>query len=106
MVSNGHTHIDVLKMDIEGGEYAFLRHEEELLSRVGQLLIEIHINMPISNIDLVQFIDRIESHGLRLFHQEINIHKPYFCAEFSFVQTNWVGWNHKKLEFPAVTALE
>ncbi|KAJ1440546.1 hypothetical protein B484DRAFT_415501 [Ochromonadaceae sp. CCMP2298] len=103
MTANGHPYIDVLKMDIEGGEYPFIRHEVDLLSRVGQLLIEIHINAnTYANIGLVDFIDRIEARGLRLFHSEINIHRPFFCMEFSFVQSNWVEWNHKKTEIAAL----
>jgi hypothetical protein len=33
----GHNHIDVLKMDIEGAEWAFVMKEASLLTKVGQL---------------------------------------------------------------------
>ena len=45
----GHERIDVLKMDIEGAEYAVLRNlcaEEGLLTRIGVLLVEFHHWMP------------------------------------------------------------
>ncbi|KAJ1393424.1 hypothetical protein B484DRAFT_408212 [Ochromonadaceae sp. CCMP2298] len=96
MTANGHPYID-------GGEYPFIRHEADLLSRVGQLLIEIHINIPAyANIALVDFINRIEARGLRLFHSEVNIHAPFYYMEFSFVQSNWVEWNHKKTDIAAL----
>jgi len=45
----GHERVDILKMDIEGAEYAVLRNicaEEGLLARIGVLLVEFHHWMP------------------------------------------------------------
>ena len=43
MKDNNHTYIDILKIDIEGGEYEWLRSEPaETFKRIGQLLIEVH----------------------------------------------------------------
>lgn len=45
---NGHDHCDVLKMDIEGAEYAILSNlcENGLIQRVKQLLVEFHHFLP------------------------------------------------------------
>ena len=43
MKSYNHTHIDVLKIDIEGAEFGWLQHEPaDTFTRIGQLLIEVH----------------------------------------------------------------
>lgn len=43
MKERGHKYIDVLKIDIEGGEFVWLDNEpEETFSRIGQLMIEVH----------------------------------------------------------------
>jgi hypothetical protein len=42
MQLHGVDHIDILKMDIEGAELEVLTHHAEWLSRVGNLLIELH----------------------------------------------------------------
>jgi hypothetical protein len=103
MIEHNHKYIDVLKMDIEGHEYAFLENEKDILERVGQLLLEIHIHVPLAKTPIVDLIDTIESKGLRLFHQEINIHKPYFCSEYSFIRKDWLDWNQRKYDFQALT---
>jgi hypothetical protein len=103
MIENRHSYIDVLKIDIEGGEYGWLKNEASLLPRVGQLLIEFHINGFIDkNLNLIEFIDIVESFGLRLFHQEINIHHPDLGSEYSFIQKSWLGWNKEKHSFESL----
>ena len=43
MKERGHTYIDILKIDVEGGEYPWLTNEPlETFTRIGQLLIEVH----------------------------------------------------------------
>lgn len=43
MKERGHTYIDVLKIDIEGGEYLWIDNEPiETFTRIGQLMIEVH----------------------------------------------------------------
>ena len=43
MRDNNHTYIDILKIDIEGGEFTWLKNEPaETFNRIGQLLIEVH----------------------------------------------------------------
>ena len=43
MKERGHTYIDILKIDIEGGEFPWIANEPlETFTRIGQLLIEVH----------------------------------------------------------------
>ena len=43
MMERGHTYIDILKVDIEGGEFPWIANEPlDTFSRIGQLLIEVH----------------------------------------------------------------
>lgn len=43
MKQHGHTYIDVLKVDIEGGEYPWIAAEPlDTFDRIGQLMIEVH----------------------------------------------------------------
>ncbi|GAB4517416.1 MAG: hypothetical protein OHK0046_23940 [Anaerolineae bacterium] len=66
----GHTHIDVLKMDIEGSEYAVI---DDLLSipevSIGQLLVEFHPQMFTDGIQRTnRAIKSLNRHGYRVFH--------------------------------------
>jgi len=107
MTMFGHKYIDVIKMDIEGGEWDFIAKEGSLLSRVGQIMIEIH-----SNVDdkvfhkdagkISSLVEKLETFDLRLFHKEPNLSNPVgikCCSEFSFIQREWSSWNHAKLSF-------
>lgn len=64
----GHSSIDLLKIDIEGSEYAVL---EDLVQRaipIRQLLVEFHHRFPgIGNDKTQGAIDLLESNGYRLF---------------------------------------
>lgn len=85
----GHTRIDLLKLDIEGAEYAVL---EDLIRSgvdVGQLLVEFHHRRPeIGATRTEEAIRRLREVGLRLFHISDNgqnyafIHRPgsYRCT--------------------------
>jgi hypothetical protein len=86
----GHTHIDILKMDIEGSEWDVLNGD---LPSIGQLLVEVHENGYV-NVDyraraLSDLFDNIEHYGLRLFHKEINARYNLNCIEFAFIQKQW-----------------
>jgi len=65
----GHDRLDVLKMDIEGGEYAVL---DDLLADglpVRQLLVEFHHHFPGVGIDRTERAVRaLERAGYRIFH--------------------------------------
>lgn len=83
-----HSHIDVLKMDIEGSEWDILTNNDAFPS-IGQLQVEFHlINQPEPLELLTKAVDNIESHGLRLFHKETNL-RDSRCAEFAFIQKDW-----------------
>ena len=64
----GHSTIDLLKMDIEGSEYAVL---EDLVARaipIRQLLVEFHHRFPgVGDDKTKRAIDLLESSGYRLF---------------------------------------
>jgi FkbM family methyltransferase len=64
----GHSSIDLLKIDIEGAEYAVL---QDLVARaipIRQLLVEFHHRFPgIGNYKTQKAIDLLESNGYRLF---------------------------------------
>ena len=103
----GHSHVDILKVDIEGWEYPafFALDERGEWPSIGQLLIEIHKEAPELQLDyrgyvppngvdiqdpqamLLSIIRLFEKHSLRMFHDEINY--PECCSEFSFIQKDW-----------------
>jgi hypothetical protein len=103
MKSFGHTYIDVLKMDIEEAEYAFLDNESTLLQRTGQLLIEMHkyvdryddfffilARLGLSSrkqrpYDAFKYIDLIEKQDMRLFSKEHNFkYGRYYFIDMLF----------------------
>ena len=102
MHSFGHTYVDLIKIDCEGCEWDFLEREGNILSRVGQILIEVHSNVPekVFNVkakSLISFVDDMEKHNMRLYHKEPNLSNPVgikCCSEFSFIQRDWYDWNH------------
>jgi len=63
----GHTKIDVLKMDIEGAEYAVLRNLVDQMIPVGQILVEFHHR--VSSIGTGQTrrtLSLLESYGMKI----------------------------------------
>jgi hypothetical protein len=101
MISKGHSYVDVVKMDIDGGEWNWVFKEGFVLERIGQLLIEIHvIDLPkllYPGKTLANLIDEIEKYNMRMFFKEINHAYPFCCSEFSFVQRDWLHWDSNKL---------
>lgn len=102
----GHTYIDILKMDIEGGEYPFIDNEFDLIPRVGQLLIEMHSPHPVipkalhpRNGDYIPYIVKLEEQGLGLFYKEQNVLSDGIASEYSFIQKDWASWEANKLNF-------
>lgn len=94
MKKHHHTHIDMLKMDIEGGEWEVL---QTALPSVGQLLAEVHLSGGMAKGKgtdeqvalLKKMFNNLEDHGLRLFHKEINARWDMGCVEFAFIQATW-----------------
>lgn len=86
----GHAHIDILKMDVEGAEFDVLSGD---LPSIGQLLVEVHLTTRGDAASQLQAYDALvttcESHGLRLFHKEVNARYDRNCVELSFIQRQW-----------------
>jgi FkbM family methyltransferase len=85
-----HDHVDVLKIDIEGGEMAALRQvlaSQTLDSlRVRQLLVEFHLWDDKSFEDFVRIVGALKKSGFLIFRKEFNPYAADKCAEFSFVR--------------------
>jgi FkbM family methyltransferase len=85
MARFGHRRIDLMKMDIEGGEYAVI--EDVLRERlpVRQLLIEFHHNyatIPLRR--TVDAIGRLHESGYRLFHISERTYEMSFLRNSPF----------------------
>ena len=91
MRERGHAWVDVLKMDIEGGEWAvldgFVRNGSAL--PVSQAQIEFHVDKPQ---DAVETMAGLVGVGWRVFHVEENVYCGTDCAgkfyELSLAQVN------------------
>jgi hypothetical protein len=69
MAELGHDRIDVLKMDIEGGEYGAIDDFLAAGVRPGQVLVEFHHNLPgVPFARTLGAIHSLEGAGYRLFH--------------------------------------
>ncbi|CAE7725524.1 mettl24 [Symbiodinium pilosum] len=90
MRENHHTFLDVLKIDIEGGELGVVRQlARDGWPSVGQLLVEAHQTRTFrTEALLAEWMNSIESANLRLFHAELNIHKAC-CMEYAFIHKDW-----------------
>ncbi|KAK3833935.1 MAG: methyltransferase domain-containing protein [Linnemannia elongata] len=107
MKENGHEWIDVLKIDIEGNEFAALNammDQFEILP-FSQLQLEIHVLDDTEKrehfMNFVKFWERLESHHLRPFWSELNVvySRLYTgglgLSEYSFIN---IGGKHKLLQ--------
>ena len=86
----GHAHVDILKIDIEGGEMAALT---EILSTgmltklaVKQLLVEFHLWDDKHWSSFVHIISQLRKQGYLIFRKEFNPLDAR-CAEFCFLST-------------------
>jgi Methyltransferase domain len=101
MIMLNHTYVDVLKVDIEGGEHEWIEKEPpSVMSRMGQLLMEVHCSTPsrkqVPEWMMIQTVEKLEKMSFRIFHKELNI-PIYPCAtELSLMQRDWVDWNLNK----------
>jgi FkbM family methyltransferase len=85
----GHKHVNILKMDIEGGEMAALT---EIITSgtlkslsVKQLLVEFHLWGDEHWGSFVKIIDLLRERGYLLFRKEFNPLDPGRCGEFCFL---------------------
>jgi hypothetical protein len=84
-----HSHVDILKIDIEGGEMAAL---PEIIASgtlkslsVKQLLVEFHLLDDEHWGSFVKIIDLLRERGYLLFRKEFNPFDAEHCAEFCFL---------------------
>lgn len=88
--SLSHNHVDILKIDIEGGEFAALLQmlsAQTLLSlQVKQLLVEFHLWDDESFANFVRIIGSLKKQGFLLFRKEFNPYAADKCAEYAFVK--------------------
>lgn len=80
----GHTYIDVIKMDIEGAEWSFIKKERYLLKFIGQIIVEVHTNddrfVESKNQPPLNLLIAFESMNMRLFHVEGNFAQGSHCC--------------------------
>eukprot|EP01084_Bolivina_argentea_P188034 323772_1 len=107
-----HSHIDILKIDVEGNEFLSLFYLDKFnrFPSIGQLLLEIHVGYFLKeymkrrlvewgyfqNIDFIndftllnKTIHMLEKYGLRIFHKEVNEFTPEYVIEYAFIQQHW-----------------
>jgi hypothetical protein len=87
----GHKHVNILKIDIEGGEMASLPEiitsgTLESLS-VKQLLIEFHLWDDAHWGSFVKIVNLLRERGYLLFRKEFNPVAPDRCGEFCFLSS-------------------
>jgi FkbM family methyltransferase len=89
-----HDHIDILKIDIEGGEFAaldqILKSKTLLELNVKQLLVEFHIMNDSAFKQFVILVETLRQNGYVLFRKEFNPNdSDGRCAEYAFVKENF-----------------
>lgn len=84
----GHGRVDVLKVDIEGGEWAALA---EILGsgaledlKVSALLAELHLWRGATPLAMFELFDALSTRGFFLYRKELNPWTPGCCAEYAF----------------------
>lgn len=91
----GHSHIDLLKVDIEGSEFEVLPDLLNSPVRPSQILVETHG----TDWDKIKpLFDRMHHAGYVLFHKERNHWgcKGFHCLEFAFASRDYLcatGWD-------------
>eukprot|EP00930_Biecheleria_cincta_P006607 TRINITY_DN10764_c0_g1_i1.p1 TRINITY_DN10764_c0_g1~~TRINITY_DN10764_c0_g1_i1.p1 ORF type:complete len:497 (-),score=102.21 TRINITY_DN10764_c0_g1_i1:212-1702(-) len=93
MQKNGHDHIDILKIDVEGMEHKVVAQlAQNGWPSIGQLLIEVHIDGASGHngVSLNSLFRSIEQANLRLFHHEVNWEfGATCCIEYAFIHKDW-----------------
>jgi hypothetical protein len=91
-IAGGHHHarVDILKMDIEGGEFAALKNilaSQTLVAlQVRQLLVEFHFINDAAFADFIRIVGGLKKQGFLLFRKEFNPYAADKCAEYAFVR--------------------
>lgn len=88
----GHSFVDVLKVDCEGCETAFVNDLFESTARgqplFGQLQLELHrlSNLTVSS----RLLSQLAYRGYRMFHSEVNFFEPGNVFELAFIHESLV----------------
>jgi FkbM family methyltransferase len=90
----GQSHVDVLKIDIEGSEFPvfddlFARNLLKRL-RVTQLMVEFHVPDPAHFVRQWEIIDTLTRDGYLLFRKELNPFNGGWCAEYAFAERSFL----------------
>ena len=93
--SLGHTRIDILKLDIEGGEFVALTPalSQGVFENLGirQVLLEVHLWNDDQFMRYVRFVGDMKQHGYEIFRKEFNPYDGQRCAELAFLKTGTGG---------------
>jgi len=86
----GHSHLDVLKMDVEGAEFDLfgIGRAGHVPISIGQVQLELHMKGRTPQ-QVMGLVEHLEECGLRIFHKEVNARYNPECVELAFVQENW-----------------
>ena len=88
----GHVRVDILKLDIEGGEFVALTPalSQGVFETLGirQLLVEVHLWDDDQFMRFVRFVGDMKQHGYEIFRKEFNPYSSQRCAEFAFLKTS------------------
>ncbi|KAF9302442.1 hypothetical protein BGZ74_005342 [Mortierella antarctica] len=93
MKENGHDWIDILKVDIEGSEYATFNSimDDFDVLPFSQLQIELHVDTPHTTFgNFLTWWEKLEAKGLRPFWTEVNLHPAInfatpWASEYCFI---------------------
>ena len=77
----GHSHIDVLKIDIEGAEYEVLESIDYSKIKIKQILVEFHDRLFIGEIRSKKTVEILKDNGFEIFGSSLNF------EEISFINT-------------------
>lgn len=92
----GHQYVDILKVDIESAEWAFLAAQDWTKMPVGQLLLEIHDPTPPKKRlpELLTILDKLHKAGYLIFASEPVCASCPGQYEVSFIHHSWSPLTH------------
>jgi len=85
----GHNHVDLLKVDVEGYEWSFFEHVDWSTAKVGQLLVELHMNKYMTAREMNVVFTKLEKAGFYLISAEYVIKRNLGQAELVFMHKTW-----------------
>lgn len=93
-----HSHIDVLKMDVEGAEWDVIASTDFARLDVGQILVEVHDFQSKYTLRSVveEFYGRLEKAGFLLFSVEPVCLGCLGQYELAFIHRNWTPWSRSR----------